>query len=104
MESSVTAIESGALAFTAGNTVIERTSFDVPKVFGAKSPEASEDSDHQLADFEGVGVHCAKGSALCSQVNHGVADLLPQEPGGYGGFNMLVGAKYLGQALGGPIR
>ena len=90
--------------FATANTIIERTSFDVPKIFGPMSLEAAEDSNHQVADFEGVGVHCAKGSALCSTGKHGVADLLPQEPTGYSGFNALFGAKYLAQALGAPIQ
>jgi hypothetical protein len=90
--------------FAMANMIIERTSFDVPKIFGAGSPEASEDADHQLADFEGVGVHCAQQSSLCSASNHGVADTLPDEPGGYTGFNALFGAKYLSQALGSPVK
>lgn len=90
--------------FSTTNMIIERPSFDVPKIFGAGSPEASEDFDHQTADFEGVGVHCALGSLLCSSANHAVDDLLPDEPNGYNGFKALFGAKYLAVALGGPIK
>lgn len=90
--------------FAMANTIIERPSFDVPKIFGTSSPEAMEDSDHQTADFEGVGVHCALGSELCSATNHATADLLPEEPGGYSGYKALFGAKYLSLALGGPIK
>ena len=90
--------------FSMTNMIIERPSFDVPKIFGTGSPEANEDFDHQTADFEGVGVHCALGSALCSPANHAVDDLLPDEPGGYNGFKALFGAKYLSQALGGSIK
>jgi hypothetical protein len=91
-------------AFAMDNIIIERPSFDVPKIFGAGSPEAAEDFDHQTADFEGVGVHCALGSPLCSAANHGQDDLLPDEPGGYTGFKALFGAKFVSAALGGPIK
>jgi hypothetical protein len=91
-------------AFSTANVVLERTPFDVVKIFGAGSPQASETKAQQDADFTGVAVHCAKGSLLCSTTNGAVADLLPQEPGGYSGFNALIGAKYLFTALGGPVK
>lgn len=90
--------------FAMANTIIERTPFDVIKIFGAGSPEAKEDMNHQTADFEGVGVHCAFASKFCSASKHAVADLLPQEPGGYHGFKALIGAKYLAQVLRAPIK
>ena len=96
-------------AFSTANVVIERTPFDVVKIFGpctAMNPQAPacEDFDHQTADFEGVAVHCAQGSALCSATNGGVTDLLPQEPRGYTGYNGLFGAKFVVNALGGPLK
>lgn len=96
-------------AFSTANIVIERTPFDVVKVFGpctTSNPQAPacEDNNHQIADFEGVAVHCAQGSPLCSAANGAVADLLPQEPGGYTGFNALIGAKFLISALGAPVK
>src|SRR5207302_1362036 len=48
-----------------------------------------------FADFVGIGVHCAKGDALCSSANTGVSDLLPDEPGGYAGYSALFGHKYV---------
>jgi hypothetical protein len=90
--------------FSNVNIVIENTSIDVPHIFGAGSNEAHETSDQQFADFEGAAVHCARGSALCSMANHGVADVLPQDPGGYSGFNALYGAKYMAQAFHGLIK
>ena len=90
--------------FSNANIVIENTNIDVPRMFGANSNEAKETSDQQFADFEGAAVHCAKGSPLCSAANHGVADVLPQEPGGYAGFNALFGAKYMALAFGGQIK
>jgi hypothetical protein len=80
------------------NTILENTAIDIPTVFGASSPEAAEvaaNPAQAFADFVGVGVHCAQGSALCSADNHGRPDLLPDEPGGYAGYNGLFGAKYV---------
>ena len=96
-------------AFSTANVVIERTPFDVVKIFGpctTLNPQAPacEDNDHQIADFEGVALHCAQGSALCSAVNGGIADPLPQEPGGYTGYNALFGAKFVANALSGPLK
>ena len=82
----------------AANTILENTAIDIPTVFGAGSPEAAEVASNPaqaFADFVGVGVHCAQGSALCSDANHGRPDLLPDEPGGYSGYNGLFGAKYV---------
>lgn len=78
--------------------------FNVPTVFGANSPEAQEASGNPAqatADFVGIAIHCAQGAPLCGQANHGVADRLPQEPGGYTGFNGLFGHKYVAPAVGG---
>ena len=87
--------------FSNANLVIETTSVDVPRIFGKNSPEAKETPDQQFLDFEGAAVHCAKGSPVCSTSNHGAPDVLPQEPGGYSGFNALYGLKYMNLALGG---
>src|SRR5919197_738416 len=80
------------------NTVLENTGPDVPKVFGANSPEAQEVKDNPgqaFADFVGVAVHCAQSSPRCTAANHARPDLLPDEPGGYTGFQGLFGAKYV---------
>lgn len=87
---------------SSANIAIETPSFDVPFIFGPNSAEAQETADQQFNDFEGTAVHCAQGSPVCSAANHGVADVLPQEPGGYTGFNALYGPKYMNQVLG-PI-
>jgi hypothetical protein len=52
-----------------------------------------------FADFVGIGVHCAQGSAVCSAANNGKSDLLADEPGGYSGFNGLFGAKYVNPVI-----
>jgi len=100
------------------NTVLENTGVDFPKVFGAGSPEvqqlnADTDSfkDAEVADYVGIGVHCAQGSAFCADakgVKFGqtdpsataVSDLLPDEPGGYNGFQALFGHRYVAPQLG----
>jgi hypothetical protein len=84
------------------NTILENTATDIATVFGAGSPQAIEVAGdggaagtQSFADFVGIGVHCAAGSSLCSGANGGVTDALPDEPGGYTGYNALFGAKYV---------
>ena len=91
-------------AVATANTVLENNSFDIPKVFGNPSTEYSEFlSNPNLAftDFVGMAVHCAQGAALCQSANSGKPDLLPDEPGGYSGFNALYGTKYVNPQIGG---
>jgi hypothetical protein len=83
-------------AVATANTILENTAIDIPTVFGATSPEAAEvvsNPGQAFADFVGIGVHCATGSALCDAANNGKADLLPDEPDGYSGYNGLFGAR-----------
>src|SRR5690348_7654564 len=100
------------------NTVLENTAVDIPKVFGPNSPEAqqlaadpSHFKDAETADYVGIGVHCAQGNAFCATakgVKFGqtdasataVSDLLPDEPGGYNGFQALFGHRYVAPQLG----
>ena len=100
------------------NQELENTSVDIPKVFGANSPEeqqlaADPDSfkDAETADYVGLAVHCARGSAFCADaqgVKYGqtspshtaVPDLLPSEPGGYTGYQGLFGHRYVAPQLG----
>ncbi len=86
------------------NIELENIATDIPTVFGTKSAEAQEVSSNPtlaFSDFVGIAVHCAQGNALCSSSNTGKADLLPDEPGTYAGFNGLFGHKYVAAALGG---
>ena len=100
------------------NLELENTAVDIPKVFGASSPEAQQLAadtdtfkDAETADYVGVAVHCAKGSALCATargIKYGqttptstaTADLLPDEPGGYSGYQALFGHRYVAPQLG----
>ena len=103
------------------NTILENTAVDIPKVFGPNSPEAQQlaaDPDHfkdaETVDYVGIGVHCAKASAFCATakaVKFGqtspsptaVADMLPDEPGGYSGFQALFGHRYVAPQLGAGV-
>jgi hypothetical protein len=96
----------------AANTELENTVPDVPLVFGATSPDAAEAENSSdagqakaTADYEGLSVHCAKGSAVCA-AHHSVADPLPDEPGGYHGYRALFGAKYIDALMSpkGPVK
>jgi hypothetical protein len=87
-------------------------------VFGVGSPEDEQlindpDSfkDPETADYVGIAVHCAKGNAFCADaqaVKYGqttpshsaVADSLPNEPGGYNGYQALFGHKYVAPEIG----
>jgi hypothetical protein len=100
------------------NVELENTAVDIPKVFGTGSPEDQQltndtDSykDAETADYVGIGVHCAKGSAFCTGAtgvkygqttasNTAVTDSLPDEPGGYSGYQALFGHKYVAPQLG----
>jgi hypothetical protein len=100
------------------NQELENPTPDIADVFGASSPEAQQLAadpdpykDPEVADYVGVGVHCARGSAFCASaqaVKYGqttpshtaVADLLPDEPGGYAGYQALFGHKYIAPQLG----
>src|SRR5205823_1899977 len=77
-------------AVATANTILENTAIDIPTVFGPASPEAAEVASNPgqaFADFVGIGIHCSQSSTVCSAANHGRPDLLPDEPGGYAGFN-----------------
>jgi hypothetical protein len=100
------------------NQVLENNAVDIPKVFGANSPEAQQLAadtdpfkDAETADYAGIAVHCAQGSAFCSSakgVKFGqtspsptaVTDSLPDEPGGYSGYQGLFGHRYVAPQLG----
>jgi hypothetical protein len=85
------------------NTILENTGVDIPTFFGPGSPEAiqaaadnpGQSATQTFADYVGIGVHCAQSSAICGASTHAHADVLPDEPGGYAGFNALMGAKYV---------
>jgi len=80
-------------AFSTANIVLERAPFDVYKVFGGPtSPQGLESGSNQNNDFIGVSIHCALNDPICqSNPALGVVavnDTLPDEPGGYSGYQM----------------
>jgi len=95
----------------AADTELENTLPDIPLVYGANSAAAKEAETPALAnkaeaDFMGLSVHCAHSSAVCAGSHGGVADLLPDEPGGYSGDQALFGNKFIQPVISpsGPVR
>lgn len=102
--------------FSVANMVQENTA-DIGQVFGANSAEAMQVAadpnsykDPETAQYLGVAVHCANGAALCAGAQ-GVKfdqttpsataspDVLPDEPGGYRGYQALFGNRYIAPQL-----
>jgi hypothetical protein len=111
-------------AFSIANIELENTGIggtgiaagtDINTAFGPSSPEAAQVAAaaalpntpanakaraKPAADFDGIAIHCAQGSALCADPGtHAVADVLNDEPGGYVGFQALFGNKYVAPAI-----
>jgi hypothetical protein len=97
------------------NVVLENTGTgpngDMTKVFGSGSAEWNEAVASNAAppgtaarnlaqtDFVGMAIHCATDGGICTGNPHAQPDLLPDEPGGYAGFQGLFGAKYVNPAI-----
>lgn len=95
-------------AIASANTVLENTRFDIPTVFGPGSPEAQEQQQNNTkaqADFVGIAIHCGRDDQHCATATGSRPDLLPDEPGGYQGFQGLFGARYADPLIspGGPL-
>jgi hypothetical protein len=102
-------------AVASANVVLENTSTgpngDMTKVFGQGSPEWNEALASNAApagtparalaqtDFVGFAVHCGRGGGLCKNNADAKPDSLPDEPGGYAGFQGLFGAKSVNPAI-----
>jgi hypothetical protein len=88
---------------------------DMTQAFGSGSPEwnaavASNAAPSgtaarakALTDYVGIAIHCGSGGGICASNSTNVAnarpDKLPDEPGGYNGFQALFGAKYVDPAI-----
>ncbi|MEA2587081.1 MAG: hypothetical protein QOH66_8 [Actinomycetota bacterium] len=102
------------------NMVLENTG-DIPQVFGPTSPEAAQLAadvtdtfkDQETNDYIGVSIHCGTGAAAATCANAqavkygqtspsptAVADRLPDEPGGYNGFQAVHGHRYVAPVVG----
>ncbi len=80
------------------NTDLENVLPDIPLAYGRHSTAAAEArTNPSLAatDFQGLAVHCARGSQVCAGTGHQVIERLPNQPGGYDGFHAVFGTKYL---------
>ena len=97
----------------------ENTNSDVATAFGTSSREYSAinvgktiSSGTAIADFEGIAIHCALNSPICAAANNltttqadglplskATTDALPQEPGGYNGYQAIFGHRYVVPAL-----
>ena len=71
-------------AFSLNGLAIENKT-DITNIFGSTVASTAA-----TQDYEGVAIHCAKGSALCNN-SFAKPDLLSDEPGGYTGFSALYG-------------
>jgi hypothetical protein len=71
-------------AFSLNGLAIENKT-DIANIFGSTVASGAA-----TQDYEGIAIHCAQGSPLCSN-SHAKPDLLPDEPGGYNGFSALYG-------------
>jgi hypothetical protein len=98
------------------NVVLENTGTgpagDMTKVFGSGSAEWLEAQAANAApagtaarviaqtDFVGIAVHCSQAAdSICEGDSGARADLLPDEPEGYAGYEALFGAKYVNPAI-----
>ncbi len=96
----------------------ENDTSDISNVYGASSPQFAFGNwsfntafDQQFGagsnigttDFEGLAIHCSLVDSApggkCSTANGGAPDALPDEPGGYTGYNALFGAINVNPAL-----
>ena len=94
------------------NVVLENTGTgpagDMTKVFGSGSPEWNEALASNAApsgtaarnlaqtDFVGLAIHCAQNRrSVCTGNANAKADSLPDEPGGYDGYQGIFGGKYV---------
>src|SRR2546423_684522 len=88
---------------------------DMSEAFGTGSPEWSDAVASNAApsgtalrakaftDYVGIAIHCAQGGGICASnatnVANSRADKLPDELGGYAGYQALYGAKYVDPAI-----
>jgi hypothetical protein len=75
---------------------------DVAQVFRQNSIEAQEAANPNFpteTEFQGLSVHCTKGNAFCASNSGVVPDALPDEPGGYNGYQAVFGTHFLDPSL-----
>ena len=77
---------------------------DMTRVFGVGSPEWNEANNPATrakaqTDLVGIAIHCAAGGEICTGSPGAKPDRLPDEPGGYDGFEALYGARHVSPAI-----
>src|SRR5438034_11380724 len=88
---------------------------DMSEAFGTGSPEWNDAVASNAApsgtalrakaftDYVGIAIHCANGGGICTSnatnTTNSRRDKLPDEPGGYLGYQALYGAKYVDPAI-----
>ena len=88
---------------------------DMSEAFGTGSPEWNDAVASNAApsgtalrakaftDYVGIAIHCANGGGICTSnatnTTNSRPDKLPDEPGGYLGYQALYGAKYVDPAI-----
>ncbi|MGH7439930.1 MAG: hypothetical protein ACRENE_29935, partial [Polyangiaceae bacterium] len=85
---------------------LENTRGDVAAAFAGNpalaaelAAEAKATPAQAVADLEGIAIHCAATDPLCAGATGGVPDVLPQEPGGYSGYDALFGHKFVAPVI-----
>jgi hypothetical protein len=100
-------------AVSIANLEMENVGGDLLSAFGSDptelaiaQAEAKSNFSKAVADFEGIAIHCAAGNAVCSAAHGGEPDNLPNEPGGYTGFNALFGHTFVAPVISpsGPLQ
>src|SRR6476469_5743550 len=88
---------------SAANIELENTTItpggDIYSVYGPNSPEAAESPTLRQADFVGIAIHCALGNSVCTSSQHAKPDQATTIPGSDEGYQALLGARYVNQAL-----
>lgn len=80
-------------AASIANLEIENTTTDLTQIFGSIPSDASGAAG--VANYEGIAIHCGTGDTACAAATGARSDVLPDEPGGYTGFEALYGHKYV---------
>lgn len=80
----------GAFAIT--GLTLQQLGSDVANVLDARA--TAGDPAQASADLLGIAIHCARNSPLCGNAD-ARPDILPDEPGGYVGFDALFGNRHV---------
>lgn len=99
-------------AIATANIEVENSDPDLKSIYGVNSPQwkevLAEESKYGFPDlsdanYQGIVVHCGRSSSSVCAQNPSLAapDRLPNEPGGYEGYQALYGNVNVGRVIGG---